>query len=215
MLPFFVDLISRTDEARRAFETHPVVLDAVANGMPVARYRRLLLELYNVVWHFNPVCAAAASRIPDAQSQVRYFLYEHMQEESGHEEWVINDLAAVGVERPAAQAHTASMHTLTLTGYNYWSADRRHPCSVLGMMYTLEVIASVYGGPFASAIRESLLLEGERGISFISSHATMDTEHMAELRSVLNTVGDDAAREAIVESALVNFHHFTAMFAAI
>ena len=94
MLPFFVDLISRTDEARREFETHPVVLDAVANGMPVARYRKLLLELYNVVWHFNPVCAAAASRLPDAQSAVRYFLYEHMHEESGHEEWVLNDLAA-------------------------------------------------------------------------------------------------------------------------
>ena len=215
MLPFFVDLISRTDEARRAFETHPVVLDAVANGMPVARYRQLLLELYNVVWHFNPVCAAAASRVPDAQAQVRYFLYEHMHEESGHEEWVINDLSAMGVERPAAQAHTPSMHTLTLTGYNYWSADRRHPCSVLGMMYTLEVIASVYGGPFSSAIRESLLLEGERGISFISSHATMDAEHMAELRTVLNTITDEAAREAIVESVLVNFHHFTAMFAAI
>ncbi len=215
MLPFFVDLISRTDEARRAFETHPVVLDAVANGMPVARYRQLLLELYNVVWHFNPVCAAAASRIPDAQAQVRYFLYEHMHEESGHEEWVINDLGAVGVERSAALGHTPSIHTLALTGYNYWSADRRHPCSVLGMMYTLEVIASVYGGPFASAIRESLLLEGERGISFISSHATMDTEHMAELRTVLNTITDDAAHEAVVESALVNFHHFTAMFAAI
>ena len=215
MLPFFVDLISRTDEARREFETHPVVLDAVANGMPVARYRKLLLELYNVVWHFNPVCAAAASRLPDAQSAVRYFLYEHMHEESGHEEWVLNDLAAVGVERPAALDHAPSIHTLALTGYNYWSADRRHPCSVLGMMYTLEVIASVYGGPFASAIRESLLLEGERGVSFISSHATMDAEHMAELRTVLNTISDGAAREAVVESALVNFHHFTALFAAI
>ena len=215
MLPFFVDLISRTDEARRAFETHPVVLDAVANGMQVARYRQLLLELYNVVWHFNPVCAAAASRVPDAQAQVRYFLYEHMHEESGHEEWVINDLDAVGVQRAAVQAHVPSVHTLALTGYNYWSADRRHPCSVLGMMYTLEVIASVYGGPFASAIRESLLLEGERGISFISSHATMDAEHMAELRTVLNTITDKAAHEAIVESVLVNFHHFTAMFAAL
>ena len=215
MLPFFVDLISRTDEARREFETHPVVLDAVANGMPVARYRKLLLELYNVVWHFNPVCAAAASRVPDAQSAVRYFLYEHMHEESGHEEWVLNDLAAVGVERAAALDHAPSIHTLALTGYNYWSADRRHPCSVLGMMYTLEVIASVYGGTFASAIRESLLLDGERGISFIGSHATMDAEHMIALRKVLNTIHDDAARDAVTESVLVNFHHITRIFCAV
>jgi pyrroloquinoline quinone (PQQ) biosynthesis protein C len=215
MLPFFSDLVMRTDDARRDFETNPVVLDAVAHGMPIARYRRLLLELYHVVWHFNPVCAAAASRVPDEQRQVRYFLYEHMHEESGHEQWVVNDLEAVGVSQATLLAHQPSVHTQALAGYNHWSADRRHPCSVLGMMYTLEVIASVYGGTFSAAIRESLLLEGERGVSFISSHAEMDAEHMVELRIVLNTVSDTAAREAIVESVLFNFHHFTRLFEAI
>ena len=63
MLPFFADLVSRTDEDRRAFETHPKLVDAVAHGMGVERYRALLLELYHVVWHFNPVCAAAAARL--------------------------------------------------------------------------------------------------------------------------------------------------------
>ena len=215
MLPFFADLITRTDEARREFETNPVVMDAVAHGMPLARYRKLLLELYHLVWHFNPVCAAAASRVPDRLRQVRYFLYEHMHEESGHEQWVMNDLEAVGVSQTTLLAYQPSLNTLALVGYNHWAADRRDPCSVLGMMYTLEVIASVYGGTFAEAIRGSLLLEGERGVSFISSHATMDMEHMAELRQVLNTVDDEAAREAIVESTLVNFHHVTRVFEAV
>jgi len=207
--PLFADVVARTDEARRAFETHPALLDAMANGISVERYRALLLELYHVVWHFNPVCAAAASRIPDAQRQVRYFLYEHTHEESGHEQWVMNDLEAVGVPPAVTEAHAPSPVTLALNGYNYWSADRRHPCSVLGMLYALEVIASVYGGPFSAAVKESLLLDGESGISFLGSHATMDAKHMAELRVVLNTLRDEAAREAVVESALVNFHHFT------
>ena len=138
-----------------------------------------------------------------------------MQEESGHEQWVTNDLEAVGVNQDALRLYEPSMHTLAVVGYNYWAADRRHPCSVLGMLYTLEVIASVYGGTFAEAIRSSLLLEGERGVSFISSHATMDAEHMAELRVILNTIHDEAAREAIVESTLVNFHHVTRMFEAV
>jgi hypothetical protein len=215
MLPFFADLVLRTDEARRDFETHPVVLDAVANGMSIERYRKLRLELYHVVWHFNPVCAAAASRVPDAQRQVRYFLYEHMHEESGHEEWVMNDLEAVGVQPDDTRGYQPSVHVLGLTGYNYWSADRRHPCSVLGMMYALEVIASVYGGTFSSAIRDSLLLEGDRGVSFISSHATMDAEHMIELRQVLNTITDDAARDAVAESATLNFIYFTRLFESV
>src|SRR5678815_2217265 len=215
MSNFFIDLVGTTDEARREFETSSKVLDIVANGLPLARYQNLLLELYHVVWHFNPTCAAAAARMTDAHRSVRYFLYDHMQEEKGHEEWVLNDLAVVGVSADRAKSHKPSLALLGLNGYNYWSADRRHPCSVLGMVYALEVIASVYGGPITTAIKESLLLEDDRGISFISSHATLDTEHMAELRVVLNLLDDAEAGEAIIESTIFNFHQFTRILEAI
>lgn len=215
MLSFFAELVTRTDEDRRGFETHPVVVAAVADGMTVERYRALLLELYHVVWHFNPVCAAAASRMDDGLQPVRHFLYEHMHEETGHEDWVLNDLQAIGVAPETSRAHSPSVHTLALNGYNYWAADRRHPCSVLGMLYALEVIASVYGGPFASAIREALFLEGQQGVSFIDSHATMDAQHMAELRTLMNRIKDEDALAAVVESTRVNFHHFTRIIEAI
>lgn len=219
MLPMFIELVTRTDEDRRAFETNPVVVDAVAQGMSVERYRALLLELYHVVWQFNPVCAAAASRMgspaDEALQPIRHFLYEHMHEEMGHESWVLNDLVAVGVPVEVASAHPPSVHTLSLNGYNYWAADRRHPASVLGMLYALEVIASVYGGPFAAAIRESLLLDGDNGVSFIASHATMDAQHMAELRLILNQLQGEAALDAVVESVRVNFYHFTRIIESI
>ncbi len=219
MLPMFMELVTRTDEDRRAFETHPVVVEAVAQGMSVERYRALLLELYHVVWQFNPVCAAAASRMgspaDEALQPIRHFLYGHMHEEMGHETWVLNDLVAVGVPVAVATAHPPSVHTLSLNGYNYWAADRRHPASVLGMLYALEVIASVYGGPFASAIRESLLLDGDNGVSFIASHASMDAQHMAELRVILNQLQGEAALDAVVESVRVNFHHFTRIIESI
>ena len=215
MLSFFAELVMLSDEDRRGFETHAAVVDAVAHGMSVARYRALLLELYPVVWHFNPCCASAASRIGDEHTAVRMFLYEHMHEEAGHEQWVLNDLQAVGVTAETARAHRAAPHTLALVGYNHWAAERRHPCSVLGMMYALEVIASVYGGPFASAIRESLLLEGDAGVSFIASHASLDAAHMVALRQVLNQVQGDEARAAVAESVRVNFHQFTRMVEAL
>lgn len=215
MPTYFAEIVTQTDEARRGFETNAVVMEAVAVGMSVQRYRRLLNELYHVVWHFNPVCAAAASRMQDLHRDVRYFLYEHMNEESGHEEWVLNDLAAVGVDRADARMSPPGVFTAALCGYNYWSADRRHPCSVLGMVYSLEVIASVYGGAFSSAMREALLLEGDRGTTFISSHATMDAEHMVVLRKVLNNLTDPEAHAAVIESATVNFHHFTRMFESV
>jgi pyrroloquinoline quinone (PQQ) biosynthesis protein C len=219
MLSFFADLVMQTDEDRRAFENHPVLMDAVANGMTVERYSKLLMELYHVVWHFNPVCAAAASRMGDPAHEtlqpLRHFLYEHMQEEAGHETWVLNDLDALGVTNADAKDYTPSVHALALAGYNYWSAERKHPCSALGMLYALEVISSVYGGPFATAIRESLLLDGDHGVTFIASHASLDAQHMAELRQVLNQVTDGAAGQAVVESTRVNFHHLTRIVEAV
>ena len=208
MSAFFMELVSRTDEARREFETNSRVLDIVANGLSLERYRKLLLELYHVVWHFNPTCAAAACRITDQHRDVRYFLYDHMNEEKGHEEWVLNDLQVVGVSGEQARAYEPTLVMLGLNGYNYWSADRRHPCSVLGMLYALEVVASVYGGQMTAAITESLLLEGDRGISFISSHATLDAEHLADLRVVLNKIEDEPAQAAVIESTVFNFHQF-------
>ncbi len=214
-LPFFIDLVARTDEARRTFETNSRVMAIVANGLPVARYRTLMLELYHLVWHFNPVCAAAASRIDDRHKQVRYFLYDHMQEEKGHEEWVLNDLAVVGVDAAQALRYKASTNMLALNGYNYWVADRLNPVGVLGMLYALEVVASVYGGPMTAAIQESLLLEGDRGITFISSHAELDAQHMADLRIVLNGVHDEAAKQAIIEAVCFNFEQFGKVLEAV
>ena len=214
-LSFFIDLVARTDEARRQFETNSRMLDIVANGLPLVRYQNLLLELYHLVWHFNPTTAAAASRVSDQHRHVRYFLFEHMNEEKGHEEWVMNDLEVVGVTPQKTRAYAPSVHMLALNGYNYWAADRRHPLSVLGMLYALEVIASVYGGPMTAAIKESLLLEGDRGITFINSHATLDAQHMADLRVILNDVHDDEAKEAIFESTCFNFHQFGKVLEAI
>ena len=212
MSTFFLDLVSATDEARREFESSSKVLDIVANGLSLDRYRNLLLELYHVVWHFNPTCAAAAARVGDEHRNVRYFLYDHMHEEQGHEQWVLNDLSAMGVSADRARAYKPTMVMLGLNGYNYWSADRRHPCSVLGMVYALEVVASVYGGQMTAAITDSLLLRGDQGITFISSHATMDVEHLAELRVVLNQIDDEDAKNAVVESTSFNFHQFGRVF---
>ena len=49
----------------------------------------------------------------------------------------------------------------------------------------------------------------------VGSHATMDVAHMASLRVVLNTLHDAAARDAVAESTIVNFHLLTRIFAAV
>lgn len=104
---------------------------------------------------------------------------------------------------------------MALTGWNHWSAAQKHPASALGMLYALEVVASVYGGTFSGAIRETLLLDGDQGISFINAHSSLDADHIAELREVINGIQDADALDAIVQSAQINFHHFGRLFGSL
>jgi hypothetical protein len=215
MLPFFSELVTHTDEARRAFEVHQTVLEAVANGMSAKRYQVLLLELRQLLIHTNSACAASASRLSNDYYQIRQFLYAYLHQDSGSEQLILNDLEVLGVDSSALCSHVPSMNLLALNGYNHWATDRLQPCSVLGMMYVLEVVASLYGGTFSTAIREALQLQGNQGVSFISSHAQITDQHMAKLRKVLNTVVDEPAQQAILESTLFNFHHMTGLFKSI
>jgi len=78
----------------------------------------------------------------------------------------------------------------------------------------LEVIASVYGGKAADSIARANGRDvAAGGFRFLSSHATMDAEHMAQLNVLLKTIDDPGAQAAIINSTRVNFHQFGQLFA--
>ena len=208
-MQFFNDLVHKTDSARKHFESNPHVMAAAADGMPKERYLRFLAELYAIVWHFNPLSAAAAARLPPELRHVQQYLYQHMQEEAGHDEWVLNDVRALGGDTEAVMKSRPLPHTQALVGFNYWTTEHEHPASALGMLYVLEVVASVYGEQLSDALKDSLFLDGEAGVSFLSSHAVADAKHMEDLRLVLDPISDEEAQRAIVNSVIVNYHHLT------
>jgi hypothetical protein len=159
--------------------------------------------------------AAAASRLDDRFKSVRYELYERIEEERGHEDWVMEDIESVGGDADAARTQPPSAPVQSVIAFNYWSADRQHPCSVLGMLYQLEVISSVYGGRVAGAIAKAIGREVDAGgFRFLTSHASMDQDHMAKLNRLVKTIDDPGAQAAIVNSTRVNFHQFGQMFGA-
>ena len=53
---------------------------------------------------------------------------------------------------------------------------------------------------------------GAGGFKFLSSHATMDVDHMASLNQLLKRVTDPAAQAAIIRTTNVNFHQFGQIF---
>ena len=214
-MSFFITLIETTDASRRELEAEPKIHSMIHHGLTAPEYRAFLHDLYHIVWHFCPIMAAAASRCDDRFRSVRHELYERIEEEKGHEEWVLDDIRAMGGDLDAARTQPPSAPVQSIIAFNYWAAERQHPCSVLGMLYQLEVISSVYGGRVAGAIAKAVGREVDSGgFRFLTSHASMDQDHMAKLNVLVKTIADPGAQAAIVNSTRVNFHQFGQMFGA-
>jgi len=212
-MSFFVSLVEETDAHRRALENEPRVHAMIHHGLALDEYRAFLHDLYHIVWHFCPVMAAAVARCSDEFRDVRYALYERIEEEKGHETWVLEDIEALGGDVSAVGTTAPSAPVQAMIAFNFHGADRVHPCSVLGMLYMLEVVSSVYGGRVSESIAQALGRDvAAGGFKFLTSHATMDVDHMAKLNRLVKTIADPGARAAIVNSTRVNFYQFGRMF---
>ena len=212
-MSFFITLIEDSDAGRRALEQEPRVNSMIHHGFKIEEYRAFLHDLYHVVWHFCPVMAVAAARLGDDFRNVRYELYERIEEEKGHEAWVLEDVEAVGGDVAHVRTNPPSAPVQAMIGFNYYGAERVHPCSVLGMLYMLEVVSSVYGGRVSDSIAQAIGRDVDAGgFKFQSSHATMDVDHMAKLNKLVKTISDPGAQRAILNSTRINFYQFRQMF---
>ncbi|HSH06307.1 MAG TPA: iron-containing redox enzyme family protein [Burkholderiales bacterium] len=212
-MSFFITLIEMTDAERRSLENIPKMHTMIHHGLSLGEYRAFLHDLYHIVWHFCPIMAASATRLDDRFRDLRYDLYRRIQEEQGHETWVLEDVEAIGGNVEQVRAEPPSAPIQAMVAYNYYMADRHHPCSVLGMLYMLEVVASVYGGRVSDSIAQAIGRKVDAGgFKFLSSHATMDADHVAEMNVLIKTVHDPVAQEAIIQSTRVNFFQFGLMF---
>jgi pyrroloquinoline quinone (PQQ) biosynthesis protein C len=210
---FFITLIEMTDAARRSLEEIPKMHQMIHHGLTLVEYRAFLHDLYHIVWHFCPVMAAAASRCDERFRQVRYELYERIEEEKGHETWVLEDIEVLGGDVAAARSEPPSAPVQAMIAFNYFGAERVHPCSVVGMLYMLEVVSSVYAGRVSDSIAAAIGRDVDAGgFKFLTSHASMDVEHLAKLNVLVKTIDDPLAQEAIINTTRVNFYQFGRMF---
>ena len=213
-MSFFISLVEMTDSSRRDLESLPKVHSLIHHGLPLAEYRAMLHDIYYVVQHFCPVMELAAARCA-AYPEVLHELRERIAEERGHDAWVLEDVEAVGGDVAAVRANPPSVPVQAMIAFNYDGAGRGHPCAVLGMLYMLEVVSSVYGGRVADSIARAIDRDVEgAGFKFLLSHASMDAEHMAKLNRLVKTISDPQAQGAIVNSTRVNFFQFGQMFGA-
>lgn len=198
------------------FAKLPLIEKLVTGTISRERYQEFLNDLYHVVWHFCPTMAAAASRCDESLAAVRYFYYEHIDEEKTHEIWVLEDCEAVAGKSFAEAVKNGRPcdEVQGMVAFNYHVAEREHPCGAMGMIYSLEAIASRVAGRAGAGVAKALGLQLDPpvGVKFLATHGPMDTDHLEELEEVLGGITDARVGDIIVNATRVNFRLFSSVF---
>src|ERR1700688_4414380 len=116
-MSFYDRLMAETAKDRDAFLAIPIVQHAIRNGAPRSLYIDFLTEAYHHVKHTFPLLALAASRTTDEIYQDA--LVEYMDEERGHEMWILDDITAMGGDREAVRQGRPGSACQVMVGYAY------------------------------------------------------------------------------------------------
>ena len=112
-----------------------------------------------------------------------YFL-EHAEEESGHEHWLLDDLASFGIPRDQVLQRLPYPSVAALVGVQYYWMLQVHPIAYLGYIAVVEE-------PAAIEFLESVSRRTGIPLSSMSGHvmhARLDPDHVAEFDAALDSL---------------------------
>ncbi len=203
-------LYLETTEARNRFLAIPLVKQAFDLGGSRELYLDFLTQAYHHVKHTFPLLALAASMTRDERYQDG--LVEYMNEERGHEKWILDDIRAMGGDADAVASGKPSIPCQVMVGYCYYAIQWISPYAILGMVHVLEGLSVVLAHQLAGAVQRSLAVDGKSGFSYLNSHGGLDVEHVELFKSLVNGFEDRQIQDQIIESTRVIYRLYGAIF---
>lgn len=203
-------LVRETAKSREAFLSIPLVRHATRVGAPRGLYLAFLAEAYHHVRHTFPLLALAASRTSDERYQDA--LVEYMREERGHEKWILDDIRALGGDPDAVRNGRGGPACRTMVGYAYYAIEHISPYAYLGSVHVLEGMSVMLADKLADALKGSIGLGGEGGFSYLRSHGSLDQEHVAFFRELVDGFEDDETQRLIIDNASMFYGLYGAIF---
>jgi pyrroloquinoline quinone (PQQ) biosynthesis protein C len=183
-MPFHEELERRTAAERAELLAAPAIAECLAGRVTRPRYVAFLRQAYHHVRHTVPLLMACGSRFGDDRAALRGALAHYIAEETGHEQWILDDLRACGDDPEEARRAPAAFPTEMMVAYVYDYIARIHPAGFFGMVHVLEGTSSALATRAAQSIAAALGLP--RGaFTYLASHGALDREHV---RFFANTV---------------------------
>lgn len=198
--PVFARLRRETAADRQRLIGAPIIQAALAGRVSRPSYLAFLTEAYHHVRHTVPLLRACRERLPARLDWMRPALDEYIDEEAGHDEWILDDIAAAGGDAAGVRNGVAAPATEVMVAYAYDTIARRNPVGFLGMVHVLEGTSVDLALAAADRIQSGLGLP-DNAFSYLRSHGTLDLEHTAHFEQLVNALDDAQDREALIHAA--------------
>jgi thiaminase len=135
-MAFYDDLLKATEQERNALMSLPLIQQGGAGNISLQTYVAFLTQAYHHVKHTTPLLMACGGRLSGQYEWLRTAIGEYIEEEMGHQEWVLNDIETSGGNKEAvrhsADANTSpSQATELMVAYAYDMIYRVNPVSYL------------------------------------------------------------------------------------
>jgi pyrroloquinoline quinone (PQQ) biosynthesis protein C len=207
----YEDLCRRTASARAELLSIGVIRDCLAGRVTREQYLAFLGEAYHHVRHTVPLLMACGSRLEEpAAGWLRPALAQYIAEESGHEAWILADIAASGGDEEAARRRAPALATELMVAYVYDYIERRNPVGFLGMVHVLEGTSVALATQAAQAMRAALDLPPE-AFTYLASHGSLDREHLGFFATLIERL-DAEDRDAVAHVATVVYRLYGDIF---
>jgi thiaminase len=213
-MPFHDRLIASTAAERDHMLAIPLIQRALAGEVSLPEYQRFLQQAYHHVRHTVPLLMACGARLPDRLGWLRTAIAKYIEEEIGHEEWILDDIAAAGGDPDAVRSSMASPATELMVAYAYDTIDRGNPAGFFGMVLVLEGTSVNLAHRAAGAIQQRLNLP-DTAFRYLTSHGSVDQEHIRFLESLLNRLDEPGDQAAVTHAARMFFRLYGDIFRSI
>lgn len=210
-MSFHQRLLAETEGERRQLLATPIIQGALAGRVSVPSYIAFLREAYHHVRHTVPLLQATQAALPAHHAWLRAPLDEYIAEESGHDEWILDDIAACGGDAEAVRHGRPGHATEVMVAYAYDTIARGNPLGFFGMVHVLEGTSVSLALLAADAIQKPLALP-DSAFSYLRSHGTLDQEHTAHFALLMDAITDAGDQAAIVHAARAFFRLYGDVF---
>jgi len=208
---FYEELQQQTAESREYLLSSPLILRCTQEGLLLSEYVAFLKEAYHHVKHTVPLLMASGSRLSMEKEWVRAALAEYIEEEKGHQEWILNDLEVCGEDKTRVREGRPGMATELMVSYAYDTILRKNPMGFFGMVFVLEGTSTRLACIAASAIQKKSSLP-DTAFSYLRSHGALDLEHIVFFEKLMNRISDREDQCAIIHAANMFYRLYAEIF---